>query len=253
MNSEQNKLEGYRNRIYQNYGTDFQNAQDMLNSEKVERWKKSYRYYFRDWFLTDKNAAVLELACGNGRMLGLLKNLGYSNITGVDISPEQVSFARQFHENVVQSDVLKWLEAHPISYDLIICMDMIEHLYKPEVLPFLDGCFNSLKSGGRLILQTTNGDSLWGASMRYIDFSHETSFTYNSLSGLLNLAGFQAVQGRECAPIPVGHSIKSSIRFLLWQMIRSGLIIWNYVEVGFLKSNLFSRNFLIKGDKKIDL
>jgi len=242
-------MKSYRNRIYQNYGSDFQDAQEILTGDKINRWKKGYRYYFRDWLPVDKNVSVIELACGGGRMLGLLKDLGFSNITGIDVSPEQVDFAKQFHENVVQSDALGWLETHPNSYDLIICMDMIEHLCKPEVLPFLEGCFNSLKSGGRLILQTTNSDSFWGSSMRYLDFTHEISFTFRSLSSLLNFIGFHRVEGRECGPVPVGYSIKSSIRFLIWQVIRLGLIIWNYAEMGISKNNLFSRVFLIKADK----
>ncbi|NPV76929.1 MAG: class I SAM-dependent methyltransferase [Anaerolineae bacterium] len=246
-------MDNYRNRIYRNYGTDFQNAEDILTSDKVKRWKKGYRYYFRDWLPVDKNASVIELACGNGRMLGLIKDLGYSNITGIDVSPEQVNFARHFHENVVQSDAMEWLKTHPNSYDLIICMDLIEHLYKPEVLPFLEDCFNSLISGGRLILQTTNSDSLWGSSMRYIDFTHEASFTFRSLSSLLSLVGFHYIEGRECGPVPIGHSIKSSIRFLIWQIIRIGLIIWNYAEMGISEKNLFSRVFLIKADKPTNL
>jgi 2-polyprenyl-3-methyl-5-hydroxy-6-metoxy-1,4-benzoquinol methylase len=242
--------EDYRKRIYQDYGTNFQDAPDMLSTKKIIRWKKGYKYYFKNWLPDNKNAFIVEIACGNGRMLDLLKDLGYTNITGVDISPEQVQLAKKFCKNVEQANALDWLESHPNCCDLIICMDMIEHLYKDEVLRFLDSCNKALKPGGKLILQTVNGDSFWGASARYHDFTHELSFGYNSLTRLLNITGFKSAQGRECGPIPYGYSIKSSIRFLLWQVIRIGLIVWNFAETGFSKNNIFTRAFLIKADKE---
>ena len=87
------------------------------------------------------------------------KVLGYTNLIGVDISPEQVNLARQVILNVYEDEVLSWLEEHNNEFDLITGFDIIEHLYKPAVLQFLDYCFKALKPGGLLILETQNAES----------------------------------------------------------------------------------------------
>lgn len=42
-----------------------------------------------------KNAEILDLACGKGRHAKYLNDLGYS-VTGVDLSPQSINFAKQF-------------------------------------------------------------------------------------------------------------------------------------------------------------
>lgn len=41
-----------------------------------------------------RNAAVLDYGCGYGRTLGELARLGFTNLAGVDISPEMIARAR---------------------------------------------------------------------------------------------------------------------------------------------------------------
>ena len=190
------------------------------------------------------------MSCGGGRLLCFFKRMGYLNVQGVDISPEQVRLARQVIHNVDEANVLEWLEAHSSTFDLITALDLIEHFQKPEVLRFLDGCHNALKPGGRLILQTPNADSPWGTVLRYGDFSHEVGLNPNALTRLLRLTGFEQVQSREMGPVPVGHSIKSTIRYLIWQSIRAGLKLWNLAETGGAGSGVFTRVFLIAAVKK---
>jgi SAM-dependent methyltransferase len=165
----------------------------------------------------------------------------------VDISPQQVQLARQVIPTIDEAELLDWLEWHPSEFDLITGLDIIEHLEKSEVLRFLDACASALKPGGRLVLQTPNAESPWGGSIRYGDFSHETSFSPNSLSRMLGLSGFQDVEIREIGPVPWGISAISSIRYLIWQSIRLGYKIWNLAETGSIGSGVFTRVFMIAG------
>ena len=171
--------------------------------------------------------------------------MGYLNIEGVDISPEQVKLARQVTASVAEANVLEWLEAHSSTFDLITALDLIEHFQKPEVLRFLDACYNALKPGGRLIIQTPNADSPWGMSIRHGDFTHEVGLNPNVLSRLLAL-----VESREIGPIAIGHSLKSTVRYAIWQTIRAGLKLWNLAETGGAGSAVFTRVFLIAAVKK---
>jgi 2-polyprenyl-3-methyl-5-hydroxy-6-metoxy-1,4-benzoquinol methylase len=239
----------YRDRLYANYGRDFQDAGERFDREGAVRWSRAIAYHLRGWMPERKDARILDLACGSGRLLFVFSEQGYKDLTGVDISPDQVVLARQVTPDVRHESVLDHLENNPDSYDLITGYDIIEHLEKNEALRFLDGCFAALRSGGRVILQTPNADSPWAASVRYGDFTHELCFNQNSLSRLMRMAGFFEIEAREAGPLPLGSSLRSSVRYLIWQVIRAGLRIWNLAETGSAGTGVWTRVFLISGIK----
>ena len=243
------KQSNYRERIYHHYASNIQDMPDALNEADARRWGRAYRYYLRQWLPKKHSAKIVDLACGSGKLLLLFRDSGYRDITGVDISPEQVILAKQVISTVEEANILDWLESHPNEFDLITGFDIIEHLYKQEVFPFLDACHTALKPKGRLILQTPNADSLWGAQLRYGDFTHEVGFTPNALTRLLHIAGYQNIRSSETGPIPLRYSVRSSIRYLIWRVIRTGLKAWNLAETGHSGSGIFTRVFLITGEK----
>jgi len=240
----------YRQRIYQQYAKNFQDAPETFDESGSKRWGKAYRYYLRGWFPVNKDANIVDVACGGGRLLHLFRTEGYHRICGVDISPDQITHARQVTEQVILGDVTEFLEKQQGAFQLIIGLDIIEHFHKPEVLCFLDRCHRALKPGGRLVLQTPNAESPWGSTHRYNDFTHEVCFNPNALSRLMRLAGFADLEVREAGPVPIGSGVASSFRALLWAAIRLGLTIWNMAETGSKGSGVFTRVFLISGVKK---
>jgi cyclopropane fatty-acyl-phospholipid synthase-like methyltransferase len=239
----------YRTRIYEDYASRFQGIKQEFDAVAAERAGKVWDYYFRGWLPERIDASILDIACGSGKLLHFLKQHGYTNVIGVDISSEQVQIARQALTNVIQANALGYLEANPGKFDLITGLDFIEHLKKDEALRFLDGCHAALKSNGRLILQTPNAASPWGNSLRYGDFTHETGFDTNSLSHLLSLCGFMGIKVREAGPVRWGYSIKSTIRYYMWQLIRCPLKLYNLIETGESGSGIFTRVFLITAEK----
>jgi SAM-dependent methyltransferase len=236
--------------MYARYGTNFQDITDSFDQNGSLRWGKSYRHYLKGWLPLDPDAEIVELACGSGRLLHFFKGAGYGRLTGVDISPDQVALSRQVTPNVVQSDVLTFLANHKEQFDLVIALDIIEHLQKPEVLSFLDLCFAALKPCGRLVLQTPNAESPWGSTHRYNDLTHEVCFNPNALFRLLRLVGFSSIEARETGPVPFGYSLISSARSVAWAAIRLGMMLWNLAETGDRGSGIFTRVFLISGVKK---
>jgi 2-polyprenyl-3-methyl-5-hydroxy-6-metoxy-1,4-benzoquinol methylase len=241
--------QAYRRRIYHEYATLFQDATNTFDPKLSERWDRAYNYYLRGWLPESRKARVVDLACGGGRLLHLLKTAGFYNVCGVDISPEQVHLARQVVRDVIQADLIGFLESNRQSFDLITGLDIIEHFFKPEVLRFLDACHAALKPGARLILQTPNADSPWGMMHRYNDFTHEVAFNPNALSRLMRLAGFENIETREMGPVPYGYSATSSLRFLIWQSIRAALKVWNLAETGSAGSGVLTRVFIISGTR----
>ena len=107
----------------------------------------------------------------------------------------------------------------------------------------------TISPSGRLILETPNASSLLGAQYRCADFTHELAFTPTSLGRLMHLAGFENIQVRECGPVPYGYSLKSTIRYVLWQMLRLGLIASDMVETGNGGDSILTRVFLCSAKK----
>lgn len=239
----------YRQRVYEDYASAFQGAGEAFDMRAARRWGRAYDHYLRGWLPMPRDLAVVELGCGGGRLLRFFADRGYSNVVGVDISPSQVRLAAQAGASVVEGDAVGFIEAHVGTYDLVVGLDIVEHLRKDELFRFLDGCFASLRPRGRLILQTPNADSPFGCAHRYNDISHEVAFNPNSLCRLLTLVGFTSVEPREQGPIPLGYSSASTVRSVLWHGIRLGLLAWNLVETGGTGSGVLTRVFFATGVK----
>lgn len=237
----------YRARIYREYASRMQDAEDVFNKEKAERWGVPYKTFLRGWLPHNKDAATLDVGCGWGKLLHFFKSRGYINISGVDISPEQVALARQVTGDVVESDAIEFLQARSAGYDLVIGLDIVEHFKKDDVLPFLDACYNALRPGGRIVLQTPNAESIFGMKIRYGDFTHETAFDPSSLKKLLALCGFIEIEGREAGPAV--HGVVSLARYFIWKVIRAALALYSLSETGDMGSGIYTRVFLMSGIK----
>lgn len=238
----------YRTRIYKEYASRMQNAATVFDEAGAVRWGRAYDTFLKDW-LPEKNVAILDVACGGGKLLHFFKSRGYTDLQGVDVSPEQVALSKQVTENITEANAIDYLVEKQDSYDLITCLDIIEHFQKSEVLEFLDASYGALKPGGRIILQTPNAESPWGMMVRYGDFTHEVAFNPNSLKQLLSLCGFSKIESRETGPVV--HGVVSLGRYLIWKVIRVGLTIWNLAETGSRVSGIYTRVFLISGRKVI--
>jgi 2-polyprenyl-3-methyl-5-hydroxy-6-metoxy-1,4-benzoquinol methylase len=235
----------YRARIYKSYASNVHEQDGMLNLSEIDRYGKAYEWFLRGWLPEDKQANILEVGCGYGRLLRFFSERGYSNVTGVDISPEEVELAKKIHPNVVHENALDFIEKYTEQFDLIVALDLIEHFHKHEVVRFLDACRQALRPGGHLVIQTPNADSPLGLMIRYGDFTHEVCFNLNSLTKLMKVCGFSEVEGREQGPAPIG--ILSFGRWILWKFARLFLLCYNLIEMGRRKKNIFSRVFIVRG------
>ena len=239
----------YRSRLYDGYAVTMQDAGTEFDPAAARKWGRSYRHYLRQWLPDAKDASIADLACGGGALLFHFKEAGYTNLHGVDLSASQVLLARQVVPGVAEQSLFDFLRAHLGRFDLITGLDIIEHLTKDELFEFLDLCLNALRPGGRLVLQTPNAESPWGSALRYADFTHELSITPDCLSRLLKLCGFVNTEPREMGPVPLGYSVISSCRSVVWSTIRVLLNLWNRAEMGAPGSGILTRVFIISARK----
>lgn len=239
----------YRGSIYKDYPTMFNKTTSLFDYKAAGDWIPCLGYYFRNWLPQNSSATIVDLGCGNGRVIYALKEMGYGNVSGIDVSESQLAIARQISPNVVQADVLDFLKGVDCSYDLIIALDLVEHLDKNEILVFIDACYGALRPGGRIVIQTPNACSPFFGSVRYGDFTHEVAFTPNLLGQLMSRAGFNEICSRDMPPVPFKYTLLSTVRFFLWRFISLLMSTVDLIESGSRGSSIYSRVFSISGVK----
>ncbi|MFL6593449.1 MAG: bifunctional 2-polyprenyl-6-hydroxyphenol methylase/3-demethylubiquinol 3-O-methyltransferase UbiG, partial [Luteimonas sp.] len=108
---------------------------------------------------TLRGARVLDLGCGGGLLSEALAREG-AHVTAIDLAPDLVRIAKLHRlESGVEVDYrLSSTEAlaaaEPDRYDVITCMEMLEHV--PDPASVLRACAMLLKPGGRLFVSTLN-------------------------------------------------------------------------------------------------
>ena len=238
-------MKTYRERIYAQYSS----ARDEELAPTSIGGLRSRAPYLtkliRDHFPTKKDSIILDLGCGYGALIYYAKLSGYTNIQGIDISPEQVSAARKLGiEGVFEGDAWKtFQEQTDGSVDAIVTFDVIEHFTREELVQFIDEVYRVLTLGGKWIIHAPNGEGPFASRIRFGDLTHEIIFTRISIAQILFASGFSQVQSFEDAPIP--HGLVSIIRWILWKLIHLILRFYIAIETGNLSDKtIFSQNFL---------
>lgn len=208
-----------------------------------------YKVYLKGWMPQEKSARILDAACGHGNALYAFHSWGYSNLEGVDLSEEQVYEARKRFPQVVCGDVITFLSSHSEQYELITAFDLLEHLPPDEASAFLDGAYQALREGGRLVLQTPNAAGARPGNLMWGDITHCHFYAPCALRQLLNLTGFTDINFRETCPL--AHGIKSFCRVWLWKCLRIIMSTCDIIETG-KRQTVYTRNMLVSARKYAD-
>lgn len=176
---------------------------NYLSSAFLEANKRDIESYFFELKVNysgllplNKNAAILDMGCGMGQFVRYLRKNGYTNVVGVDIGREAIDYCKVAGiDNVFKIDSpIDFLTGNTVKFDFIILKSVIAHLPRQELISILSVMRNSLKEGGKLVVETFNASSWTGSFMRYNDFTHRNAFTENSLKAVLLMAGFTKVK-----------------------------------------------------------
>ena len=102
---------------------------------------------------------ILDAGCGGGILSEALAFAG-AHVTGIDMAPLPLKSAGS-HLKVSglkidyhQSTVEKWAEKHADSYDVVTCMELVEHV--PDPASVVKSCARLVKPGGDLFFATIN-------------------------------------------------------------------------------------------------
>src|SRR4051812_35298000 len=141
-------------------------------------------------------APVLDVGCGRGELLGLLRDAGI-DARGVDADADMVAYARGEGLDVEQADALAYLEAQPDgSLGGIFAGQVVEHLPPAVLFRFLELAAQKLRPGGLLVAETINPLSPLALRAYFADLTHAQPLVPETLAMLAKQAGFPNVQTR---------------------------------------------------------
>jgi SAM-dependent methyltransferase len=137
---------------------------------------------------------VLEIGCGHGVMLGLLKEASISAY-GLDLSESAVQRCRQRGLEAVQGDALSHLKSVPSdSLGGIFCAHVIEHLEPAGALALIAESRRVLKPRGKIIFITPNAKDLRTTERFWLDITHVRLYPEKLMQFLLAREGFAQVK-----------------------------------------------------------
>lgn len=178
------------------------------------------RHYIKH-FLETHAATVLDVGCGRGLFLNLLRQAGI-HAHGLDTNPEAVSECKkQGFENVSCEDAVEGLERRlrdGLRYDGVFCSHVIEHLPGASGVRLIELCAKVLSPGGRLLVTTPNVANLrvW-THVFWLDPTHVRPYPRQILSALATDAGLRVIRA-----FADPHT-RSGFRHLVWDLFRYGI------------------------------
>ena len=196
---------------------------DLPSSEGFEAFKDSFYHRLENRYrgsveeiadrlriyLPDVEAAVLrtggkpvmDIGCGRGEWLGLLKRAGITAF-GVDANAVQIEAAKEDGLDVRLGDALKALaEMEDNSLALISAHHLVEHLPFDAVAWITREAGRVLAPGGVLLFETPHTRNvLVGATTFHTDPTHLKPMPEQVLTVLFDTAGFDPVEVRALNP-----------------------------------------------------
>lgn len=163
--------------------------------QDVSKKLHPYLSYARAAYVRTGGKAALDLGCGRGEWLTMLKEHDIP-ASGVDLSSGQLAQARENDLDVREQDVLTALEATPDdSLSLITAFHLVEHLPFEDVAWIVREAQRVLAPGGVLIFETPNPHNLIvGATSFHNDPTHRSPLTHPVLSVLFETAGYSSCE-----------------------------------------------------------
>jgi SAM-dependent methyltransferase len=132
------------------------------------------------------NARILEIGCGTGHNLAMLKRFGRVDAVEIDGAARAIASKRLGHA-VMNAPLPELPGIADRTYDLIACLDVIEHIEHDREA--LAGVVGKLRPGGRVLVTVPAFPWMWSAHDEVNH--HKRRYTRATLSSLIDQAGLK--------------------------------------------------------------
>jgi 2-polyprenyl-6-hydroxyphenyl methylase/3-demethylubiquinone-9 3-methyltransferase len=122
-----------------------------------------HRLDWIDALCTLPGKRVIDVGCGGGILAESMARRGAA-VTGIDLAAKPLRIARrhaaeqQVDVEYAYSSAEAWADGHAGQYDLVTCMEMLEHVPYPSAV--IDACAAMVKPGGWVFFSTINRNPL---------------------------------------------------------------------------------------------
>lgn len=147
-------------------------------------------------------APVVDLGCGRGEFLELLRERGIA-ARGVEGNAQAAAACRTRGLDVIESDLVDFLRAQGAgALGGVFASQVVEHLPPAALQGALAEAHRVLRPGGLLVLETVNTRSVIGFLEVYLrDLTHRTPLHPDTLSFLAAAQGFTDVRIEMRSPV----------------------------------------------------
>ncbi len=116
------------------------------------QWGLEYLVYMKhvvDLVLAEQPSSVLDVGCGDGRLLKMLPEAIEKKV-GCDLSEVAINMSRAFGPLID-------FQCSPVSeirdqFDVVTAIEVLEHVPDEEIFGFLQACISRVRLGGRFII-----------------------------------------------------------------------------------------------------
>ena len=135
-----------------------------------------------------RDARILDVGCGAGLFFDALE--AYGCVEGIESDRIAVEQSGRWRHRIHLGEIASFQS--DAVYDLILMLDVLEHLQQPEGL--LGQCVERLAPGGAMIITVPAFDWLWTA---HDDLNHHVKrYTAAEMGRLVRAAGLDVVETR---------------------------------------------------------
>jgi 2-polyprenyl-3-methyl-5-hydroxy-6-metoxy-1,4-benzoquinol methylase len=215
-------------------------------------------------YLSIQKAKVLDIGCGGGLFLSLLKQAG-AEVIGIELSDSRAQYAKTKHGLEIKKHPIEnefWQKGYANYFDAVTLWDVIEHVNYP--FEALQCAAHVLKPGGLLMIDTPCRDSFYhqfGAFTYHITsgrlptflnamysshlFGHKQIFSTTEMKELFESVSLEVVDLHKF------HELSFPYEFYLKKLFRSEAIVWLLLPVVrvFFKIFKIQNKMLVVGRK----
>jgi len=184
------------------------------------------------------DSTVLDIGCGGGLFLSLLKARG-ARVAGTELSDSRAQYAKkrhglEIHKRPIEDDF--WQKGFVNHFDAVTLWDVIEHVNYP--FQTLKCAVSVLKSGGYLLIDTPCRDSFYhrfgeftyrfsgGRFPTFLNamysshlFGHKQIFSTQEMKQLFETIGVEVID------LDKFHELSFPYEFYLGKLLRSNLLV----------------------------
>ncbi|NCQ90908.1 MAG: methyltransferase domain-containing protein [Microcystis aeruginosa LG13-03] len=163
--------------------------------EEINRRLEVYLPRLREAQIAPGDSLILDLGCGRGEWLELLRDNGY-RARGIDLNRVVIEQCQSRGLDVLEGDVIAYLQSMPDdSVAVITGFHIIEHLPFEILVKLLNEAFRVLRHRGLVIFETPNpANVLVGSCNFYFDPTHRNPLPSLMTQFLGQYCGFAEVE-----------------------------------------------------------